>query len=251
MIEVSDQIKQEIFEKTNSIHWSTISINGETYYVKPDNEQKEVIGYNLSKLFSLNSATYEGISINRKNYSISRDLSELYDFHLAEEFILDDYSLFDLLRILKEKSFYNIELEFDIIKMFVFDLLFLNDDRRLSNWGIANINGIARIVLLDYSNIFGTTNNPYIKCNPDLYHDNNSPSTIYKDLGFFLKYCPENYVEEVKRLIEQMDIDTIRKIIRSSLSEINEYNVSKYMRIYEEHYHKISDILNEIRGVQR
>lgn len=244
MINVTEKLKEEILEKSNSTHWIMISINDKNYYVKPDDNKKEIIGAKLAELFNLSTPYYESILINRKNYSISRDLKELGDFHLMEEFITHDYDLNPLLNNLRTYPFYTKELEFDIIKSFLFDILFLNDDRRLNNWGIMTINGVTRVVLLDHLNIFGVNNNPFIKYNHSLY-TSWSPNHIYEDFSLFLDEWQNVYGEEIKTLIELASVDVVDNILKS----LDSNPISS--RIYKEHYSKILDIINRKRGVQK
>ena len=80
MFKLNKKISKDILRATNRIHVGSICVSGLNYFVKPDQELKEVIGYYLSKLLDLSCAKYFSLKVNNKNYTVSLDLNYRFDF---------------------------------------------------------------------------------------------------------------------------------------------------------------------------
>ena len=136
MFKLNKKISKDILRATNRIHVGRICVSGLNYFVKPDQELKEVIGYYLSKLLDLSCAKYFSLKVNNKNYTVSLDLNYRFDFVLAHEFSLNGLEFTEILETLHPYPFFDEFFEKDMIRMYLYDILFMNDDRHDRNWGL-------------------------------------------------------------------------------------------------------------------
>lgn len=248
MLDIDEKTKEEIIEKTNTIHWSEIDIAGKHYYVKPDSLLKEVIGSYLAKIFGLVCAKYESVKIGIKSYSLSEDLKDLFPFTLGENYVSDNDSLMEIIFLLNGHNFYQENIRLEMLKLYVFDILFLNDDRRPNNWGIGTINNETHIVIIDNNNMFSVAKAPFIKYDPCLYAEGNNIKAMYADFEAFLNSLKSEEQEMIIDLITRCEPSVLFARIDSILVPYNEKLDYKYKMIYQEHFQALINIINKKRG---
>lgn len=231
-----------------------LKIKGNNYFIKPDDNLKEVIGYYLAKSLGLNCIEYFSIKVGNKRYSISRDINELCPFVIAETLVKECFELPIILEIFDEIGLANNDLIKDILKMYIYDLLFLNEDRHSGNWGLVKEKEIYKLILYDNQNLFTVLYPPFIRFNNALFKKNVDRSVItfnnvYKDLDEFLKWCPCEYKEDIYKMIEQASISNIERIFSSIERKYDIKINSEFLVIYSEHYKKVLDVMNRNRGL--
>ena len=132
-------------------------INGIRYYVKECEENcnlKEIISKRLADLLGIRCASYEVINANGTMYYLSRDLSELgYARNLT---LIGDInnSLYTIWHGLENTFENSKELMEELIKIYFFDLLFLNSDRKKHNIVIVSSISNVHLYMIDNSLIF-------------------------------------------------------------------------------------------------
>lgn len=246
MFKIDKKMSERIIHTTNRVHIGEINISGINYFVKPDDELKEVIGYYLARLFHLNCAKYRSVKINNKNYSISADLNYHSLFMLAHTFSFDDMELNEIIEALRSLSFFNENLEKDMIRMYLYDILFMNDDRHDRNWGLKFLKE-ARLVLLDNGNIFRIYGRPYIRYDQSFYFDEDNHTAWAQDfLAFY-----ESLSDENQEMITELTLKANGNLVKAIFSMIeHQYKTSinpKFLKIYEDHYEQIKNIIRNSR----
>jgi len=250
MIKLDKKKSHEIVENCSLGIVKSYNIEGCNYYVKSDDDLKEVIGFYLATYLELNSIEYVGIKIKGHFYSFSRDINELYDFKEANRYYIP-LAACELLKIIDciSKVSNNPNLTIDILKMYVFDILFLNDDRHACNWGLINEN---ELVLFDNFNIFSIYNPPYINYNHELFISNNKIrlcNSIYSDFEEFLNNCDEEILEIIYKMVNKASLENIKAIFELIEKKYQIKINDRFIRIYEPHYKKILEIINRKRGI--
>lgn len=99
---------------------------------------KELLGYELAKLFNLFCPKYELIKLENNYYSLSEDINKYGKFVTANSIVTYEdvtTSLYEIWNSLESKYSNTPELMGDLIKIYIFDMLFLNYDRSVDNWG--------------------------------------------------------------------------------------------------------------------
>ena len=105
MFKLDKSISKQIINATGSVHVAKINIKGTNYYVKPDNEMKEMIGYYLARMFHLSCAKSASIKVGSKHYFVSLDLNEQHKFVLAHNFSLNGMTLQEIIKKLQNFAF--------------------------------------------------------------------------------------------------------------------------------------------------
>ncbi len=244
MFKLTKKLNSEIINTTNTCHIGTINVSGINYYVKPDNEKKELIGFSLAKFYNLPSIPYYYLCIRGKYYAVSRDLKDLGNFIVAEQLLQEERDLTTIINKLRTFSFYSKELEKQIYQMYFFDFLFLNTDGYPRNYGFYKNGSTWGLVLFDHMNIFDILYPLAMRFNPINFIDNASISAYYKDLEDLLNVIPQDIEWEFKKMYETYTIEKVKEI----LNKLELQDVKLLMSIYEPHYNKIGEILN--RGVK-
>lgn len=141
----------------------------------------ELIGERLAHVFGLKYPKYHLIKIDNEYYCLSEDLNQEGVFVPASTMIslnspysYKNITLEDVTEPLEPKLYsnniYDIwtcfaaiydfkttkKLIIDILKIYIFDLLFCNYDRREDNWGIISKNNTPIIVMFDNEYLFST-----------------------------------------------------------------------------------------------
>ena len=244
MFKIDKKMSERIIHTTNRVHIGEINISGINYFVKPDDELKEVIGYYLARLFHLNCAKYRSVKINNKNNSISADLNYHSLFMLAHTFSFDDMELNEIIEALRSLSFFNENLEKDMIRMYLYDILFMNDDRHDRNWGIL-MQEEARVALIDNGAIFRVTGKPYIRFDDSMYFNKSVSSAIYEDFLLFYESLDNENRLMVDHYIKSVTPNSIKNVF---LAIENYYQCQinpLFLQIYEDHYKEILKTLSE------
>ena len=131
-----------------------VTINSKNYYVKKinNNDGIELVTERLAKLVNINSVHYERVVIDDEVYYLSEDLNKDGKYLSAKYVVMHKTSMIDMFDVLNkyydnENILYLID---EIIKIFIFDILILNYDRHLNNWGFTFKKGkLDKVYILD------------------------------------------------------------------------------------------------------
>ena len=155
-------------------------------------------------------------------------------------------TLQEMIKTLQSLPFYNDSLQKDIILMYIYDILFMNDDRHDRNWGFL-MQDSAKLVLIDNGNIFSIKRKPYIRFMPDLYLEKDIESAMAEDIA--------NLIHSLSLEYKKMIIEYLYKVSPVNLNNIflmieEKYHCQinpEFLNMYSERYQKIMNILEEKR----
>lgn len=246
-----------------------VNLSCGSYLVKKDFQNtsiNELIGKKLADIMGLTCPRYFIVEIDNEKYLLSEDLNQYGRFTPALDFgekYDDDYESYPLGKLYQDETWYdedakkilhgnslydvwsflehnypsNIskELMNEILKVYIFDILFLNYDRDARNWGILTGKDHVNIIILDNELIFSkkeenkddkddieddtkTENGSYLAETVALnvnFKETHSP--VYEDFKYFLKESSTEFIslfkfyfdlitpEFLKGLIEQIE----------------------------------------------
>lgn len=266
-------IHEEIILKNEK---GIVNINGVNYYFKPTGNQFfNFIGYEqLLELCALDvdirCVHYENVKIAGIDFTLSPvipgyfQLVSNYDYHLADESIVSLYDLWHLIenKKIESKSIENSDISellmYQIVRVYLFDLIFANPDRNLNNIVVAideQKNSIIYILDNELSLNFDK-NRPHItaKSEKESYckyvTDNNIK--YYKfldDLETFLNEASYEYIDLLQKMLNTLTPEHIK----NNIIKVEEKNKQKhpylyrYLEKYSEHYNNIREVVNNRR----
>jgi hypothetical protein len=244
MFKIDKKISAEIIKLTRTIRCNSLVISGSLYYVKKDERLKEYLGYKLAKLCGLNCFKYKVLKINGTFYIISRDINETLSFNSASTLVGAHHEIYLIIEDLKKLPFTTNNTIQDFLKMYLFDMLFINGDRHYRNWGLVEIDNEYRVIIFDNENIFSIFL-PYIRFSNTIFSNTSKSylSRIYEDLREFLKKCPTEYLAELYKMIDKAEIENVTAIIKTIEEENNMQMDPKLLQTFTTHYKKIRDII--------
>jgi len=297
MIKLTEEDKETI----KSLGYpKVVNLSCGSYLVKLEFEStgiNELIGKKLADIFEIICPNYDLVEIDDARYIFSEDLNKIGKFVGAD--VLEGnndyltYSLKDLYKndawydkdaegILHGNSLYDIwsyleknystkvsrELMQDIVKIYIYDVLFFNFDRGTRNWGILTLNDEPRIVMFDHEFMFNidAEDSKTLLMNVNFLE---KKSDLYDDFRYFLKESSSEFVSLFKYYFDLVTPELLSQIIKSvelkietnnretSKAKAEEASVNdesnnkkqidseKLIRIYTEHREKLLNIYNE------
>ncbi len=258
-------------KKNLSSSHGILVVNGDRYYYKYcDNfrlKGKSIPIYGveelmeeLAKSVGINSAHYELANIDGSYYTFSKEISPFFD--TGEKLGIEAHSLYNIWNELEKKKYNNTyDLMLNFIRMYLFDLLFLNGDRESDNWGIVSEKGNAELYILDNEFSFDDFYPPQLTAHPEddyyshkggfyaMYGDesNTCSSELYlEELEYFLNGTGKEYTEVFMDMYNKLTPE----FVYEKILEIEENNNKKMphlhsrLNIYEGYYKEISKLLN-------
>lgn len=243
MFKLNKQISGDIIRNTNTCHVGNINVLGINYFVKPDNDKLELIGYELAKLSFLRAVPYFYVNVMNKSYAVSRDLKGLGQFLVAEDLLGEETNITLLINRMRKLVFYTEELKKQFYQMYFFDFLFLNTDGYTRNFGFYKDKSRWSLIVFDHINMFDFKFPIAMRFNLNNFIYGDKIESYYKDFHELFCTLPLDMQDKILKMYDLYSINKVEEIIR----KINPDKVSLFLSIYEPHYKKIGDILN--RGV--
>jgi len=221
-----------------------------SYLIKLDCEKTgeyELIGEKLAHLFELKCPQYYLVEINSEKYVLSADLNQYGEFLtganlkiLENEYqsvpLKDIYSLKDhpsVPNILHGNSLYDIQAYFianypdqvieimhSILKIYFFDILFLNFDRNLSNWGILKNNNKVEVIIFDNEAMFDTLSIDACTLLMNIDFRKRKPN-ILDDFKRFLRESSQEFIDLFKYYFDLITPEVLQNIMNEVESEHN------------------------------
>lgn len=226
---------------------STI-IGNEKYYFKatmPGFSKTEVIAQDLAEVLEIYCLKYATLSIGSNTYYISKDLNKEGTFLLLSELGIHKYSLYDSWHILEEYYGNASELVYDIIKIYLFDILFMNSDRNPENLGLIITPTGAKIIMLDNEFIFDDMSvGLSSKYSPHELLKNSKycgwldyPSYLQKnmeELEFFLATSSQEFTDMFWEMYKKATPEVVKNVIKKhEKGTIGRLYIEKYKQNYE------------------
>ena len=275
--------------KIAQVNWPTkLDLSIGSFYVKNIEDAYplnlaigEVLGYYISKEIGLICPKYNIVMPDNKDeevFVISEDLNNYgkfinaFDLGLLRE---HNASLSSIEKFL-EKKFLNDpvygskipEVFKDIIKMYIFDILFSNWDRRSNNWGLIFTKDNMQLAILDNENLLDSDFNHTISSQDngvEWLKDFKRAMTIEErkakiinDLNnFFANYSSEYILlfedifnlitpEYFKKLLNQIEREKII-ITKDGKIPLEIFDKEDYVKIYSDRYYLVKEIYQKYR----
>ncbi len=192
----------------------TTVIGNKLYYYKRNDAYVEMLVEKIADLFGLKHAHYIPITIDGLNYYLSEDLNNQGTFSTAYDLGIDSNSLRDI-----SDSVLNLfpndfdRLIDDIIKMYFMDLMILNIDRHVSNWGFINKDNKPEICILDNDLSFIW----YYSCMNSCH---NPTLDSYNELINIFETFPDEYIELFIKMYNTLDCDKLGELVKKTEEDL-------------------------------
>lgn len=263
MINLTDSDKSLIGNNTFSRAPVNLSIG--KFYIKNSNKAyalKELIGARIATtIFELKCPDYYVVLINGDYFVLSKDLNLEGNFLTLEKIGIEKYdnSLYDAWHILEQKYGKAFNEMIDFIKIYIFDVLFHNLDRKAQNLGILFLPDKSRKVVIfdnelmlsnDTKEEYGTNSEEYLELHTtfettlNIYHDfkrfllESSTEFVLLFKHYFELITPEYFSALINEIALENEFD-LTPILGSSLTE----NLSE---LYAVNYSRLQAILESL-----
>lgn len=252
MFKIDKILSQKIINITRLARCNSLHISGKNYFVKKDENLKEYLGCKLAELVGLKCIEYNVIVVNGFFYVISRDINETTSFIPATTFTDAYHELYLIINDLNKLPFTTTNTIQDFLKMYLYDILFLNGDRHYRNWGLVKIDNEYRVIIFDNENIFSLFL-PYIRFNSTIFSNQSKSysSRICEDFEAFLKICPREYLSELYSMIDKAEIENVAAIIKNLEIEFETQLDPSFLQTYTSSYNKIKAIVSKHKAENR
>lgn len=223
---LSDLEKEKIREITFA---TNMELGGKKYFVKQTSRYEfEMLGLVLARLLDIKSPNCTIINIE-KPYIVSEDLNNFGNFYLMEE--VNNIESNTIAAI--NKSLSDIDIE-EIIKMYLYDIIFQNCDRNKANYGIVE----NELYIIDNESIFDLFDIPIITASDYEIITLDVNSEIYMNV---MKYEISTFLLNFKEY---------NYMLKKILNKINPYKlmlISKELGIKNQDFlNFFNDVYNEI-----
>jgi len=249
--------------------------NNKKYYLKPVRNNLEPVLERLAKLALINCVHYERINLDGLDYYISEDIAGEDEFLTAFniEFPNEDIRSNKSLKLIKnsmlEKNLYDIwtfleqkypdKIQFlmkEIVKIYLFDIITINGDRSLGNWGILFKNGEPdSVYILDnecsfnyemeslISSKFDKSDTLKNRINFD-FVDNPAIEGNIEDLEYFLATTSQEFKDILIDMFAKLNPEVVKQILEEEELKIG--NGFKYEKEYLEDYTKNYELIRRL-----
>lgn len=222
--------------------FSKLELSSGTYFINGSGYKRatcELLGEKVADLIGLHHMNYYIAIIDCQTIVLSKFQE---NFQTANELFLEDYyketsisaneplSLYDIWIALEKKYGEVEELMKAIVKMYIMDLLLLNDDRNSDNWGINEEDGKREIYVLDHEFALAYETDYMLRIRADLQYKEDD---MLKDLKTFLKESSGEFVELTENIFRIITPKKINELLEQIQKESDPEN------IHEDYYDKI------------
>lgn len=253
--------------KRNEHRTTPANLSLGSFYVKQVSKSlalKELIGARIATtIFKLNCPKYYVVKFNIHYYVLSEDLNMEGEFLTLEEmgFKKNENSLYDTWIDLETKYGKSFNETIDFIKVYIFDVMFHNLDRKADNIGILFLPDNSRKVTIidnalilsnDTKEEYGTESMEYL----ELYADMAESLNIYQDFKRFLLDSSSEFIELFKYYFELITPDYFCKLAKEIAQE-NSIDteppasfipdiITTLTRDYQANYNRLKTILKNL-----
>lgn len=188
----------------------------------------DIVGELLSKkilnLIGINCLDYDYAILKNEYVKLSEEIPGFTD---GEDLGVPYDNLYDIWDSLEKQGFDAKRLMRDFIKIYLFDILFLNDDRVARNWGISKIDDQVELYAIDNEEIF-------------------SRKFIAQVQSEFAKVPYQNRVLTEDETLER-NISNLKRFLETSDTEFYELFLSIYNTLTPE---VVEDAYNELDSIE-
>jgi len=259
MLKLTDE--EKLYIEKNNHQW--VTINGTKYFVKKHMFRmlySEIAAEKIAQLLGVNCAHYEATLIRGQLFYLSKDLNSEGLFVNGEELPTNFNTLYECWNILEKNYGNDINVAVnDLVKIYIFDILLMNDDRHSRNWALINNTSGIHIYAFDnesiLSNDFTILRSRYSRSESlrtpydwSTYNDHVIKENML-ELEYFLKTSTNEYYLLVEDMVNKLTPEVFAEILDNIEQEYQDkiLNKSKWLKIYADNYNAIRTLL-EARG---
>lgn len=258
MIKLREEELKLIYRKKRGI---LVKDSGTYYFKEAFEDGIELIVERLAKLVGIKCAHYEFLNIKGKRFYLSQMIANEDKFYTLEDLDFNERNLTELRNSLN--TFYPKYVDYimeQIIKIYLFDIIILNPDRRGANIGIYyQKDERPDIYIFDNEEAFYKGSSTYyvardviipLLARNFLFNTKVVSNSNVEDLLFFIKEYGEEYFELFKKMLEILTPDVVSDIISSIEKEEKRefYMKEVYLETYVSNYNKICEVLENNLG---
>ena len=232
----------------------TTIINGERYYLKKADKYTdgiELVVEILASLVDIKHVYYYRVLIDNKVYYLCKDLNRFSEFIPAEVMCGYKDNLDDIFDILNENYPDEvISLIDEIVKIFMFDILTLNSDRHMRNWGfVKNDQSKHDVYIFDNESCFYKLRPVRLKFKEDNENTFNKSIEVLdrniEMLDYLLQNSDEYYQEMFKKMYNILTPELVENVFNFVIFnyKVNIASKETLMNNYIENYQKIEELL--------
>lgn len=223
--------------------------------VKIDVVIRELLGEKIGKIMELKVPHNEYQVLNSEYYILSADLNKEGEFITATQKFNEnertDYSLYEVWLSLENEPNYNIHNVVDIIKIYIYDILFHNSDRTLDNWGfLKHQDGTEEVVMFDHEFILNDGDTAILHAN-----DITKIPLLKVDFKKFLELSSKEFSDLFKYYYDLFTPAYFNELLDTEAKNIGleiSYIVHALKTYYAKHYQNLGEIYQNtiIKGEQ-
>lgn len=262
-------LTEEQLKNITQSHGGRVDIDGITYIYKvhvTGVEYSEIIAEKICKMLGINCAHYETLIINNEIYYFSKHLNTIGKFIPGDELGIRQNNLYDIWATLEE-YFGNASLAMeDLVKIYLFDILFINSDRDNRNFGLVRIGNETRLYAYDNEFIFDDNDKVSLSAkyekydevkNPHVWKVENYEEHILKEnmleLEYFLNESEDKYSEILRNMLRAITPEVFLNILQEVELEVSGVinNKEIWYDLYSKNYYMIKELLEsrKIKGL--
>lgn len=229
MINLTDSDKELI---KNLEYPKLVNLSIGQFYIKrinPERGLKELLGKEVATQMGLITPNCQIIIIDGWEYLLSEDLNDYGKFVNAEDMEIgegiEDYCSLSEAKVILDKYCIGNEVN-NLIKIYIFDIIFKHFDRNTRNWGLIIISpdNIPKLVVLDNEYLLVENERPE---KLKLYFKSTLPSSLEEDFTCFLRegnpediqifeyyfnlYTPKFIENLIEQIIKRNNLDVENK----------------------------------------
>ena len=220
----------------------TININDIKYYYKHNTNYLELLVEQIAKLFDIKHVHYIPITYGNNNIYLSEDLNNYGEFKTAEDIGIK-YNNLDYIR---DELLYIYPNDYErlmtqVIKMYYMDLMILNIDRNVGNWGfLKDKNNNINLYILDNELSFIGEHSILSSC------DNPEKRSII-EVKNILDNFPVEYKELFLEMYNELDSIQLQLLIHDVENSIGKElpNKDYYIKSFNQFRDKVDKLIKE------
>ena len=224
--------------------------NGKRYFFKKNNNDGvEIIYKKIADGFGINCADYKIVQASSVQYYVSPDIGNEGTFTTADELGIDGRKLsriksgFErLFPMDKERLFY------DLMKVYVLDLLLMNFDRSELNWGILNKDTIPEIYIFD-NELALSMSSCYISCREHKPYEQININNDEDEIKEFLEVASQEYKDMLRSMYDLVTPAYLESIIEETEKELGREIDGRedLMKDFKAHFERIGKLIKQPR----
>lgn len=259
MIELSDDVKKFMITREHD----SVVIDGVTYFFKvhvAGMEYSELVAEELCHILGIRCAHYETISLDDNIYYLSKHLNTIGKFIPGDDLGNLNNSLYDIWRVLEEYYGDALIPMDDLVKIYLFDLIFLNSDRDNRNFGLVREGNETHIYAFDNEFILDINETPTLTSKygrgEELKQYKQWPEKTYEEqvlkenmheLEFFLSESDSKYYDILVEMMKKVPVEVFEQVCSDVERKVNSSISYKdlWIDIYRKNYEAICFLLED------